>query len=401
MEVFIARQPIFGRRLNLYGYELLYRQNKQNFFPGINDDQATAELLINSVLVMGLKDITDGTLAFINFSKDLLNSNVPFLLPRKDVVIEVLERDAVTPDTVEACKKLHDMGYTIALDDFIYSEDLVPLIELADIIKVEYPAVSISAQRALIRTHGSNKKFLAEKIETREDFKMASKLGYHFFQGYFFSKPVVFNAKEISALNSNIFSILEELYQAEPSYQAISKIIEGDLGLSLKLLNLANSVYYGALNQIKTIRHALAYIGMEELYQWLSLMMLKDMQNVENAEMIKLSMIRGKVMELSAKALGLHDEKVSYFFTGTFSFLDVLLNKPMEQVVTGLPLLDQVKQALVGEDNDYRRLLNCVIACESGECDKVADQYPLSKIGINTYTNLYLEALKWTRRLNY
>ncbi|MEA4970354.1 MAG: HDOD domain-containing protein [Candidatus Pelethousia sp.] len=401
MEVFIARQPIFDKCLNVYGYELLYRQSKQNFFPGIDDNQATAELLINSVLVMGLKDITDGTLAFINFSKDLIGSSVPYLLPRKDVVIEVLERDAVTPATVEACKKLHDMGYTIALDDFVFSNDLIPLIELADIIKVEYPAVSLSEQRALIRSHGSKKRFLAEKIETREDFKIASKLGYHFFQGYFFSKPVVVNAKEICVLNTNIFSILEELHNAEPSYQVISNIIERDLGLSLKLLNLANSVYYGAVNQIKTIRHALAYIGMEELYQWLSLMMLKDIQNVENAEMVKLSMIRGKVMELSAKALGLRDESVSYFFTGIFSFLDVLLNKPMVQVVTGLPLLDQVKQALVGEDNDYRRLLNCVIACESGEYDKVADQYPMNKIGLNTYADLYLDALKWTRRLNY
>lgn len=401
MDVFVARQPIFDRSLNVYGYELLYRQSNENFFPGTDDNQATVELLINSVLVMGLQDITDGALAFINFSRDLIDSNIPYLLPRKDVVIEVLERDAITPATIEACKKLHAMGYTLALDDFVFSNDIVPLIELADIIKIEYPAVSLSTQRSLIKAIGSKKKFLAEKIETHADFKAAAKLGYHYFQGYFFSKPVIFNAKEISALNTNIFSILEELHHAEPSYQKISDIIEKDLGLSLKLLNLANSVYYGSVNQIKTIRHALAYIGMDELYQWLSLMMLKDIQNVENAEMIKLSMIRGKVMELAAKRFGRPDESASFFFTGAFSFLDVLLNKSMEQVVTGLPLLEPVKQALLGIDNDYRKLLNCVIACEAGECGQVADQYPMNQIGVSTYANLYLEALKWTRRLNY
>lgn len=401
MEVFIARQPIFDRRLGVHGYELLYRQSRQNFFSGLNDNQATTELIHNSFLVMGLKDITDGTLAFINFSKDLIDSDVPYLLPAKDIVIEVLERDEVTPATIEACKKLHDMGYTIALDDFVFSEELIPLVELADIIKVEYPAVSLSTQKILLRKYGSKKRFLAEKIETREEFKTALKMGYHYFQGYFFSKPVVFNAKEISVLNSNIFNILEELHQPEPNYRNIATIIEGDLGLSLKLMKLANSVYYGTVNQIKTIHHALTFIGMGELYQWLSLMMLKDIQNVENAEMIKLSMIRGKLMDLLATALGLQDEKESYFFTGMFSFLDVLLNKPMEEVLTGLPLWSQVKQALIGEDNEYRKLLNCVIACESGKCDEIANQYPMNKIGINTYTDLYFEALRWTRRLNY
>lgn len=401
MDIFIARQPIFDKNMKVYGYELLYRRDSQNSFSGLDDDQATAELIYNSFLVMGLNDLTDGTVAFINFSKELIDSEIPYLLPAKNIVLEVLERHEATQATVDACRKLRSSGYTIALDDFILDENNSPLIGQADIIKVEYPAVPLSDQRNLIGKYGSKIKFLAEKIETREEYKTAVDLGYDYFQGYFFSKPAVISSKEIKSLDTNIFRIIEELNVSEPSFRAISEIIECDLGLSYKLLKLVNSVYYGARNRIKTIPHALAYIGTKELYHWFSLMMVKDIQNVENGEMIKLSIIRGKLMELLACELNDEQNKTEYFFTGMFSFIDVLLNKPMAQIVDTLPFSDDVKQALLGNDNEYRRLLECVAASESAEWAGPENQYPVNRIGLSRFMELYLESLKWAKRLNY
>lgn len=384
--------------MDLYGYELLYRQSPENFFAGIDDDQATKEVIYNAFLVVGLDDLTDGTKAFINFSKDLIDSDVPYLLPPESTVIEVIERKEVTQYSIDACKKLRSKGYKIAIDDFDLDENSLELIKVADIIKIEYPNVSFETQRSLIRKYKHKVKFIAEKIETREDYQEAKELGYDLFQGYFFSKPAIINSKDIELLDKNILRIIEELNQTEPSYKVISDIIEGDLGLSYKLLKLANSVFFTTRNEIKSISHALSYLGVNELYQWFSLMMIKNIQDIENAEMIKLSLIRGKLMSLLASELKINDD--AYFLTGIFSFIDKLLNKNMEQVLEGIPLSTPVKQALLGADNEYRRVLNCVIDFEMANWDKTENQY-LNIIGTNRFMQLYLESLKWARKLNY
>lgn len=397
MDAFIARQPIFDKSMTIYGYELLYRQSADNFFSGIDDDQATAELIYNTFLVMGLHDLTGGANAFINFSKKLIDSDVPFLLPKENIVVEILERERVTAETVDACKKIKEQGYKLALDDFVLDQNNQPLIKLADIIKIEYPSGSKSEQTRLIQRYGTKIRFLAEKIETREEYQEAVEMGYDLFQGYFFSKPAIVRSKEVVTLNSNLFSILKELNTPEPSYAVIANTFAKDLGLSYKLLKLANSVYIGSKNKIKSIPHALSFIGLHEMYQWISLMLLKDMQNVENAELIKQSLIRGKFMELLASELYPDRECSEFYFTGIFSSIDVLLNRQMEQVLKGLPISLNVQSALLGTDNEQRRLLDFVIHCEKAQWKKAEEKFSVAK----KFTDLYIEALKWSQKLQY
>ncbi|MEA4899530.1 EAL and HDOD domain-containing protein [Bacillota bacterium Meth-B3] len=401
MDIYVARQPIFDRYMKVYGYELLYRRDRMNSFSGMDDDVATAELIYNSFLVMGLNDLTDGALAFINFSKGLIGSEIPYLLPCENVVLEVVERGEVTQATVEACKSLRAKGYKVALDDFVPDENNFVLLEHTDIVKVEFPAVSIPEQRTLLKQFGAAKTFLAEKIETREEYRIAADLGYSLFQGYFFSKPAIMNAKEIGSLNTDLIQIIKELNAEEPDLNAIAAHVEHDLGLSYKLLQLVNSVYYGPVYRIKTIWHALMYLGVEDLRRWFSIMMLKGLKNVENAEMIKVSLARAKLMELLVEELGDADHRSEYFFTGMFSFIDVLLNKPMKAILKGLPISDKTKRALLAEDNEYRRVLDCVIASEQGRWGELDEQSPAGSIGVKRFMELTLEALKWARRLEY
>lgn len=392
MNTYIARQPIFDRKMNIFGYELLHRESEDNFFSGIDDDQATAQLIYNTFLVMGLYELTEGTTAFINFSKDLINSDVPFLLPKHNVVVEILERNEVTTSTVSACKNIKSMGYKLALDDFIFDQNNAVLIDMVDIIKIEFSSVNLEEQDRLIKKYGHRVKFLAEKVEKREDYELAKVMGYQLFQGYFFSKPSIIKSIDLVALNVNFFSILEELSSSEPRYNVIASIFKRDLGLSFKLLKLANSVDIGARNKITSIPQALSYIGINKLYQWISLMMLKDVQNVENTELVKQSLIRGKFMEVIAPELKIEGENSEFFFTGIFSSIDVLLNSPMEQVLKGLPLSTNVKNALLGEENEQGKLLNIILDWEIGE-----GNYPIP----DKYMELYLKALKWSSNLNY
>lgn len=404
MEIYIARQPIFNRDLIVYGYELLYRQSEDNVYSGIDDDQATAELIYNSFLVFGINDLTDGTKAFINFSKELIHSDVPFLLPKDDVVVEILERGETTKETINACNRMRDLGYKVAVDDFIFESKFITLLDSADIVKVEFNSVDYDIQRFLINRYKDRIQFLAEKIETREDYQMARDMGYDLFQGYFFSKPFMVKTKELAVQNANLYRIMEELHWEEPSYETIASIIQNDIGLTYKIFKLANSAYYGTKNKIITIRHALTYLGFDKIYQWVSLMMLKDFQNVENAELIKLSLIRAKLMDSLAAELYADDPEdvmSEYFFTGLFSFIDILLNKSMEDILKGMSLPENVALALLGTENKQLDLLRFIITYEK-QGDIPADkQSMIDKIGVSRFMERYIDAIKWANSLNY
>jgi len=250
MDIYVARQPIFDRKMNVLGYELLYRRGMNNLYEGSDDNQATAELISNSYLNMHFSELTDGTKGFINFSEKMLIEQIPLILPKELTVVEILERVEITDELIEACKKISDKGYTIALDDYIFDESSLPLLEIADIIKVEFPFVEHEIQRKLISKYKNRIKFLAEKVETREEYKLALDMGYDYFQGYFFSKPVIIKSKEVDNLNVNLILILEMLNQKEPDFQKMAEVIQSDLGLAYKLLKLANSALLGTRNKI-------------------------------------------------------------------------------------------------------------------------------------------------------
>ena len=323
-------------------------------------------------------------------------------LPPERVVIEVVEREEATKDTIDAFLRLKEKGFTIALDDFTVDSRSCMLLPYADIVKVEYPVVKLEDQARLLNGRKDNVLFLAEKIETELEYRAAMDIGYDYFQGFFFSRPEMFSATEIRSLDVNVIHILQELRNPDVDYASISNVIAGDMGISYKLLKLANSAYYGASRKFQSIEQALIYIGINELHHWFTIMLLRSLQSLENAETIKFSMIRGKLMESMARELGVSEQQtVEYFFMGMFSYIDVLLNRPMGAVLATLPLSDAVKHALLGGKNDYRDYLDCVMAFELADWNKALQRHPINKIGSGRFMELYLDALKWAEQLNY
>ena len=401
MDIYIARQPVFDRNMNVYGYELLYRKNTNNFYEGIDDNKSTAELINNAFLTMHVFELTGGTKAFINFSQDLLINEIPFLLPADSIVVEVLERVEINEDVIIACKKLSENGYVIALDDFIFNESYLPLLEIVHIVKIEISAVDCEMQRKLIKQYKNKIKFLAEKVETREEFQLAMEMGYDYFQGYFFSKPTIIKDKEIDSPNINLIRIMKLLNEKEPEYQRIADIIETDLGLSYKLLKIANSVFFGSRNKILHIKQALVQLGIIELRKWIYLMMLKDKQTIENKELIKTCFIRARFMELLSLELGKKDRQYEYFLTGMFSSIDVLLNKNMKEIVDGLVLTDDIKEALLGGDNEIKDALNMVLDYELLKWDELDHSRTALGISQERIMNMYMESLMWVMKLDY
>lgn len=387
MKVYVARQPIFDQKLRVCGYELLYRRSEKNMFEHVDDALATADVIHNAYLVFNFRELTEGTRAFINFPQNLIEGEVPSLLPRQSLVVEVLEHVEPTEKVLAALRSLRRKGYTIALDDFVFEEKYRPLIGLADIIKIDYQATPIDQQKRLIDALGHRVEFLAEKIETPFEYDIAKKLGYKMFQGYFFSRPTVVHGAEVHPLRNTLIEVLKELDKPEPNFGRIAGQIERSVDLSYKMLRSVNTVYQKGRTTIQSIEQAVARIGLDELRRWSYLMLLREMQTSESKELIKQSVIRGKMMELIAEETIPTVAPFDAFITGIFSSLDVILDETMHILIAELPVEPVVKEALLGKSNVLRELLESVKAYEHLAVP-VDEETP-------DWSRYYIESIRW------
>lgn len=403
MDIYIARQPIFNKDMSIFGYELLHRGNPENHYGNEDHSRATAELVRNSFLVLDFDNLTDGTKGFINFTQDLLEAEIPQILPKEKVIVEILETVEASDLIIEVCKKLKKEGYILALDDLIFDRtdyDYTPLIELADIIKIEFPSADKKKQRELLKKYKNKVTFLAEKVESREEFREAAEMGYDLFQGYFFCKPMMMKSKEIASLNVHLIEILKELQKAVPNFFKISETISKDLGLTYKLLKMANSIYYGTKTEITSLHQAVVRLGIGEMKRWISILLIKDFENDENSELIKVCLLRGKLLALMAREMKRNLLETDFFFTGVLSSIDIIMDQDMQAIINDLALSDDVKKALIGEKGQLRDCLDTVLLYERLEFDEAMASLTAMEIDLGRFTELYIEALTWQRTAN-
>ncbi len=397
-EIHVARQPIFDRNLKIYAYELLFRSNAQDNFNENSADQATYDLVSNTFLALGFETLTKGKKAFINFTDNCLKNDLPLMLPQDKVVVELLEN--IAPDdqeTYQICKNLKEKGYMIVLDDFIITETLNPFVELADIIKIDFKTTSPQQQVKLMRAcKNLNINWLAEKVETYAEFKIAVEMGYSYFQGYFFSKPVIVSRKSIPTNKIIYMQILKELNKKQIDFYKLEELIKNDVSLTFKLLKFINSSFFGFRCKIKSIKQVLALLGEVELVKWLSIIALKNIAEDKPGDLFVESLVRAKFLEKLAQELK-PELMAPAFLMGMFSYIDVLLNSTMQEILEEINLDKSIRNVLIGEDKTsiLFLLLMLVENYEKGIWDKYF--YYASRLGINgTYISaVYREAILW------
>lgn len=398
MDIFVARQPIFDQQQKVYAYELLFRSSLANVFTHADPNQASSTVMSNSFFMMGIDAVTGGKKAFLNFTQDLLVQEYVTLLPKEVTVVEILETVDPTPEVIEACKKLKAAGYLIALDDFVDKAEYAPLLELADIIKVDVLATNAEEQRALLRRLASKRlRFLAEKVETHDAFQAAVKLGYTYFQGYFFSKPTILTGKDVPAFKLNYVNILRELQKEDLDFRKLEELIKKEMSLTYKLLRYINSAAFALRQKIDSIQRAMMLLGEREVRRWLSLLVMAGMAKDKPEELVLQATMRAKFCELLAPKAGMEQRAQDFFFLGLFSLIDAILDRPLADVLTGMPIADDIKDSLLGKDSFCRNLYECVLAYEQGAWERL----PLlaSRVGVDESETpaLYAEAVQWTQ----
>jgi EAL and modified HD-GYP domain-containing signal transduction protein len=402
MDVFIARQPIFDTKQRIYGYELLYRSGMENVYAEADGDKASLFVIGNTVLVIGSQQISQGKRVFVNFTRKLLLEGAAAYLPKEIGVVEILEDVEPDDELIEAIKMIRSQGYTLALDDFILrGNEFNPFLKLVDIIKVDLRQTDEEERQAIAQRfpRSGRVKLLAEKTETREEFANALNMGYTLFQGYFFCKPVILTRRNISGHKMHYLRILKELGADQPSFEAIRKVIEHNPSFAYKLLKYANSAFFGLNRQVSSIMHALQLLGEEEIRKWVSLAVLVELGNDQPQELLRLCLLRARFSENMASKAGYKQQKSEFFFTGLFSCMDVLLGRPMEEIVEDLPIQISIKEALLGKNNLYKTVLDLGISYEKANWMDFPSL--ASRLGIeeSEVPQVYSNSIEWVDRI--
>ncbi|NSB15265.1 EAL and HDOD domain-containing protein [Clostridium beijerinckii] len=397
MDIFVARQPIFNRKNEVVAYELLFRNGQNNFYNNANGDEATLKVIANTFYTFDFKDITDNKKAFINFTEELIKKEIATILPKEYVVIEILENIEPNDEIVDACKRLKKRGFILALDDFVFHTKYIKLIEIADIIKIDFRITTGCERKKVFELKKINNKikFLAEKVENKEEYDEALKLGYSYFQGYYFSKPIVLSRKNIPTNKDTAIKILKLINRDDFDFNKLEELIIKDLGLSYKIIKLINSSAYCLKNEVRSIKYAIALLGRKEIIKWLYVVLLNDLKENNTDELIKVSLQRAKLCELICNMSEYKNKVYSAYMVGLFSVMDAILNCSIEVILKELYIDDEIKEGLTEKGNYLNKILKLAINYEKGQWENV--EFYTKEIGVNdnNLAEAYIDAIKW------
>lgn len=394
MYSYIARQPIFDLSLNVIGYELLYRAGAENTAVFQDGDEATRNLLSDAITVFGLASLTDGRTAYVNFTENLIMSDFVLLANPRQVAVEVLENTRVTERLVRRLQELKSKGYRLALDDYVGNPVFDPIVPMMNTLKVDFRLTTPEKQREIAEKYRRrNIMLLAEKVEDRADYERARQFGYRQFQGYFFQKPQHLT-KALPDINASTYiRLLRELNRQDVDLVGCAEIIRTDATLTYHLLKKVSTLQYYRGNSVTVISQAVAYLGIDELYHWTVLMMARNVNRTYSDETVRNAYLRGIFLERLLARSAYSTKKSFGFLAGMFSLMEQIMDEPMERILEGISIPDEVKSLLLNRENsNLRPFLDFVIAYEQDEATVI----PEVNLSDEQIMELYVKSIQET-----
>ncbi|MEZ8825112.1 EAL domain-containing protein [Vibrio amylolyticus] len=389
---FIARQPIVNRDKNLVGYELLFREGKDNAFPNIDPDLATSKVLTSVYFNSdSYERVLQDKLGFVNFPYNSVVRLIPSLLPKRKIVVEVLETCEPTDELLCALKELKGLGYKIALDDFMPTPAWRRFLPFVDIIKFDITQVPLDKTANLIKKLSHKISFVAERVESREDFLKCKEIGFHYFQGYHFAKPELVQQKAISASQLSILKLCQEVAKEELDIKRLESLFASDVALSFKLFRYVNSSNLSV--EIRSFRQALVYLGADKIRLFVSLIALSADKSTEPKPIYLMAIQRAYFCSLIAEHLKLG--RTDAYLVGLFSLLDAMFKVSFETIFASIKISPAVQSAIIEREGVLGNMLSLVIAYEKAEWPLITRLNKELEICPQISSECFTESLNW------
>lgn len=360
-DFYLGRQPIFGPDQALHGYELLFR-NAPLGPAQIDTDLSATAAVIAHVAQLGMDKVIGAGRGFLNVDAAVLLSDIFVFLPREKLVLEIVETMRPTQAVLERIAELAGHGFRFALSD-VMSEtpNVQKLMPMIDYVKLNLRKMAEPDLRRLVpHFRNENKKLIAEKVETHDEFDTCMDLGFDYFQGFYFAKPVVISGRKLSPGQAAVLNLMN-LVISEADNSAIEKAVKKDVTLGINLLRLVNTPAIGARHRIDSVSQAVTVLGRRQLQRWLQIMLYaepgKRGQGVP--PLLMLATTRGRLLELLALRLSPSQRSVAEvaFTVGIMSLMDALFGMSMDEIVQEIPVSDEVGKALLQRTGFFGELL--------------------------------------------
>jgi EAL and modified HD-GYP domain-containing signal transduction protein len=395
--IYVARQPLLTPASEVFGYELLYRASWHAESCVDQKDVAAARVLTDSLFSIGLDGISGGLPVFLNVTRSLLLQDLSTLLQPESAILEILEDVVIDDQVIEACRSLHEQGYTLALDDFVEGSPAEALLPYARFVKIDVLQYSAAQLRALAgRLSARGLRVVAEKVETQEMFEETRQQGYSLFQGYYFCRPRTLTARAVPARQLAYLHLISALRDPNLSLIELENLVKHDVSITYRVLRLVNSAAFATRREVTVLRDALRMVGIKTIAAWVSVWAMTGL-NRAPGEVATLAMMRARTCELLGDVLDGEGDRL--FLLGLCSMLDTMLGVPLETALEALPLAAEIQNALHGLPGKERSMLDAVIAYERGEwteAERIAGRLGVPAASL---PEAYRDALRWTATL--
>lgn len=401
--VYVARQPVYGREGEVWGFELLFRHSAEATAARIGDPDAATAKVVSDGYMLAQPSLSGGRKALVNFPHNLLVGDAAFALPPDAVTIEILETVPPEPAVLDALKRLKIAGYNLALDDFVGAPGYEPILALlgpGDMVKVDVLGMEVARLKQIawtLKLGSPGRMLLAEKVEDQAMRDACRAVGFDLFQGYFFSRPEIISGRKLPSARLAKIRLLGEITRPDFDDRKIIQALSTDVGMSYRLLTYANSPALAMHKKVDSIEQAVFRIGRRPLAKWLTAILLTDLTPTPAAEEIAMrSSARGRFLELAA--LEIRQTPMppdAMFLLGLFSRIDAILGMPMTEVLELLPLEPALAGALQGKSGPAKDWLDLEAAFDEADWTQVAARVATLGVSPETVSRLRAQALRW------
>ena len=394
----VARQPILDMRSNVHGYELRFNPGRSEELRG--NEGAGALAVVDNTVLFGLGKLACGLPAFVNCTTEMMKGTLVDMLPAGMTVLQIADDEAPLEELKERFRSLKSAGYRVALDRFAWKPGIESLLEAAAYVKVDFNATGrLERGELLARLRHFPVALIAEKVETQEQFRQARDEGFSLVQGYYFCRPVLLESRKIPANRMSQVEILRLLNDESLNLHKLTELVKRDAALTYRLLRLINSPACAMRQEVHSVQAALLAVGEETFRRMATVAIASDLNSGQTPELLRMAFVRARFGEIAARAHRLDCSE--QYLLGLMSLLPAMMRVPMAELAPGLPLREEVRQALLGSRNAERGLLDWLEHYEMGDwtaCGEVARNLNLTEDGL---VRCYQEAAVWAEAALY
>lgn len=402
---FIRREAVFSRHnRQLIGHELLLNHSSELLGSGTSPMLCRMhdELLLKSILALDIPLLIGDELVFIHVSPSTLEHALILRLPSRNVVLAFRPEGVNADRLVTCCRKLKTLGFRLSLDDFTCSPGLHPLLDLVDFVRFDItPNSLIGLGPQLENIPGLGEKILiAKNVHTPEALHIASLLDFSHYQGSQQGQTAPDLEPQISRYRAKIIVLMNMLKNRSETSE-IENAMKQDGALAFRILRYINSPANGLQQEAHSISEALAKLGHDTLYRWLSLLLFYQDTSPRHHDrsLLEKALLRGRLTELFGLRGLPAAERSGLFVSGMFSCLDLLFQMPLDKALSHFSLTTPLGESLRSREGPYAPFLNLAIACVDHDQSSIEHHAKIAGIGIEQVNTIYVKALVWTHEI--